>query len=490
MKATKIVCTLGPASTDPQIIKDMLAAGMNVARLNCSHGSHEEHLEKMNSFRQAAKELGLPPAILLDTKGPEIRLGTFAEGRAHLEKGQEFVLRCAGDAKAGQKAAEPLPGTAEGVSISYPQLAGQVTEGTRILVDDGKIRMKVKEVRDGDIVCEVRDAGWVSTKKGVNVPDIHLDMPFLSERDKEDLLFGIEQDVDFIAASFTRSVEDVQDIRTFLDQNGGAHIRIISKIENPEGIRNFQEILAASDGIMIARGDMGVEVDYATLPGIQKEFIDQCNRVGKPVITATQMLESMISEPMPTRAEITDVANAVFDGTSAVMLSGESASGQYPVQSVKVMTRILEQAERDLHSFAGRRVTEEFYSETIRDGHADLSTAIGHAACQAANDIGAKALLAVTQSGYTARMMARFHPDQPIIAATPSQRAARALALIRGVIPVMTEVTYEWDELSREAVEGARRLGFLSPGDRVVVSAGLPLNESGNTNMIVVETVK
>ena len=484
MKATKIVCTLGPASSDLQIMKDMLAAGMNVARLNCSHGSHEEHLAKIRTFRQAAEELGLPPAILLDTKGPEIRLGTFADGRVHLEKGQQFILYCSPDMQKLDK-----PGDSKGVYITYSGLAEQVTEGTRVLIDDGKIRMTVKEVRGSDIICEVRDAGWVSTKKGVNVPDIHLNMDFLSERDKADLLFGIEQDVDFVATSFTRSVEDVKDIRSFLDENGGQSIRIISKIENPEGIQNFKDILEASDGIMIARGDMGVEVDYATLPGIQKLFIDECNRVGKPVITATQMLESMINEPTPTRAEITDVANAVFDGTSAVMLSGESASGQYPVQSVKVMTRILRQAEKDMHTLSGRRVTEEYYAETIRDGHADLSTAIGHAACRAANDIGAKALLAITKSGYTARMMARFHPDQPIIAATPSPQAAREMALIRGVIPVMTSETYEWDQLLGEAIEGAKRLGFLETGDRVVISAGLPLNQPGNTNMIKVETV-
>ncbi|MBQ9015008.1 MAG: pyruvate kinase [Firmicutes bacterium] len=486
MKATKIVCTLGPASSGPEVMRQMLQEGMNVARLNCSHGSHEEHQSRIDTFRQVCKELDVPAAILLDTKGPEIRLGTFEEDKVWLEKGQPFVLRS--PAKAGE-----APGTKEGVSISYGGLASEVEIGTRILVDDGKIRMEVEEVRDGDILCRVRDAGFVSTKKGVNVPDVHLNMEFLSERDQADLLFGIDQEVDFVAASFVRTVEDVQQLRSFLEEHGGREIRIISKIENPEGIRNFEGILEASDGIMIARGDMGVEVDYATLPGIQKSFIDQCNRRGKPVITATQMLESMISEPTPTRAEITDVANAVFDGTSAVMLSGETAAGQYPAQTVRAMSRIVTQAQQDLlaldrgDSGLTRRGPRAY--QDYAPGEADVSTAIGHAACQAAADIGAKALIAITCSGYTARMMARFHPAQPIIAATPSPRAARQMALIRGVMPVLTRTEEDFDALVDAAVDGARQLDFLTTGDRVVISAGLPLNTPGNTNMIRVMTV-
>ncbi|MBQ9060941.1 MAG: pyruvate kinase [Firmicutes bacterium] len=479
-KATKIVCTLGPASASPEVMQQMLAEGMNVARLNCSHGSHEEHLEKIDTFRQVCAQMKVPAAVLLDTKGPEIRLGTFAENKAHLDKGQLFVLRA--PAKAGEA------GTKDGVSISYGGLAAEVEIGTRILVDDGKIRMTVEEVRDGDIICRVRDAGFVSTKKGVNVPDIHLNMEFLSDKDKADLRFGIEQDVDFIAASFVRTVDDVRDLRTFLEENGGEDIKIISKIENPEGIRNFDAILEASDGIMIARGDMGVEVDYATLPGIQKSFIKKCNHKGKPVITATQMLESMINEPTPTRAEITDVANAVFDGTSAVMLSGESAAGQYPVQTVKAMTRIVRQAEEDLRlqnqQTRGYRVYRDF-----EPGEADVSTAIGHAACQAADDVGARALVAITCSGYTARMMSRFHPDQPVIAVTPSPRAYRQMNLIRGVCPVQIRAEESFDVLVEEAVAGIRELDYLSSGDRVVISAGLPLNVPGNTNMIRVLTV-
>ena len=457
----------------------MLAAGMNVARFNFSHGSHEEHQEKMNTFRQACREMEMPAAVLLDTKGPEIRLGAFAEGKVSICKGQKFVLR----------GSDEEPGTAEGVGISYKGLAALVRPGTLILIDDGKVRMEVESVKDGDIICVSKDDGVLSTKKGVNVPDVHLEMDYLSEKDREDLLFGIENDVDYVAASFIRSVDDVNDVRRFLDWNGGKNIDIISKIENPEGIRNFDEILAASDGIMIARGDMGVEVDYATLPGIQKTFIYKCNKAGKPVITATQMLESMISEPTPTRAEITDVANAVFDGTSAVMLSGESAAGSYPVRAVEVMTRILKQAEHDLQASPHRRDIGQMHAEMVEGGTADLSTAIGHAACQAANDIGAKALIAITQSGYTAKMMARFHPQQPIIGATPSDKAYRKLALVRNVYPAMTESVYEWDQLLEEAIQASVRKGFVEAGDRIVISAGLPLNVSGNTNTIKVETV-
>ena len=468
MKSTKIVCTLGPASSDAQVMKEMLQAGMNVARVNCSHGSHEEHLGKIETFRTVCSELGIPAAVLLDTKGPEIRLGTFADGKVLLQKGQQFIMY----------GSIEVPGSAEGVGISCSALAAEVQEGTKILVDDGRIRMKVKEVRGGDIVCEVLDEGYVSTKKGVNVPDVHLPMAYLSEQDKADLLFGIRNDVDFIAASFVRNVDDVRDVRTFLDENGGSGISIISKIENPEGIREFEKILEASDGIMIARGDMGVEVDYATLPGIQKKFIRKCRQKGKPVITATQMLESMVSEPMPTRAEITDVANAVYDGTSAVMLSGESAAGKYPAQSVAIMTRILEQAEKDMQGYL------EYNPE-----EADVSTAIGHAACQAAADIDAKALIAITCSGYTARMISRFYPKQPIVAATPEPRTARQLALIRGAYPIMTKSETDFDQLTGAAVAGAKEMGFVSDGDRIIITAGLPLNTPGNTNLIKVETV-
>lgn len=479
-KATKIVCTLGPACTEAEVLRDMVAAGMNVARINCSHGTHETHLERISMYRQVCHEMDLPAAVLLDTKGPEIRLGDFGEGEVMLIKGRHFVLY--GDPN--------HPGDEEGVGITYSGLADLVGPGTRILIDDGKIRLDVESVDGGDIICQVRDSGPVSTRKGVNVPDVHLDMEFLSEKDRSDLLFAIEEDMDFVAASFVRRGEDIREIRDFLGENGGRDIQIISKIENPEGVDNFDEILELSDGIMIARGDMGVEVDFATLPGIQKRFIDKCNRVGKPVITATQMLESMVEEPTPTRAEITDVANAVFDGTSAVMLSGETASGNYPARAVEVMSRILTQAEEDLAGSPRAMAMELLHREDLEGVEVDLSTAIGHAACQMAIDIDAKAMIAITQSGYTARMMARFHPMRPIIAATPSEKVMRQMSVIRNVYPVMTGQSSELDSLLEDAMKGARQRGFVSCGDRVVISAGLPLSVAGNTNMIRVETIK
>lgn len=479
MKATKIVCTLGPACDGPEVIGEMMLAGMNVARINCSHASHEEHLERISTYRSVCDRLDMPPSVLLDTKGPEIRLGDLGDGNVMLKKGQRFTLY--GDPN--------RPGNEDGVGISYTGLAAQVEPGTRILVDDGKIRMEVESVEEGDIICVTKDAGPISTKKGVNVPDIHLDMEFLSERDRSDLLFGIENQVDFVAASFVRTGEDVRQIRDFLADNGGEAIQIISKIENPEGIENFDEILELSDGIMIARGDMGVEVDFATLPGIQKRFIDRCNLVGKPVITATQMLESMMTEPTPTRAEITDVANAVYDGTSAVMLSGESAAGRHPVEAVEAMTRILLQAECDLQDSPRVLSAREMYAESVVPGETDLSTAIGHAACQVARDIGAEAMIAITQSGYTARMMARFHPAQPVIAATPSRGIARQMALVRNVYPVITEEESDWDRLTKSAIDEALKKELIIEGDRIVISAGLPLSVSGNTNIIRVETV-
>ena len=479
MKKTKIVCTLGPSCEDPGTIKRMLEEGMDVARLNFSHGNHEEHGEKISALRKACEEVGRPAAVMLDTRGPEIRLGNFADDKVILEEGDSFTLY-----------PDPKhPGDADGVGISYADLAAQVEKGTRILIDDGKIRVDVEEVAGGDIRCRVICGGPVSTKKRINVPDIHLDMEFLSDSDENDIRFGIEQDVDFVAASFVRNAEDVDKIRRFLDDNGGASIKIISKIENTEGVEHLDEILNVSDGVMVARGDMGVEVDFAKLPGIQKMCIDRCNMAGKPVITATQMLESMISSQSPTRAEITDVANAVYDGTSAVMLSAESASGDHPVLAVEVMARILRQAEEDLVNSPRHRTMEEIYAGSVTKGSADISTAIGHAACRAAEDTGARALIALTQSGYTAEMMARFRPARPVIAATPREKTARQLTLIHNVYPILTDQTDELDRLLSDAVEAARRQGFLASGDRTVVSAGLPLNLSGNTNMIRIETV-
>ena len=336
MRKTKIVCTLGPASADPAIMREMLKSGLNVARLNFSHGTHENHKKMIEAFRTVRDELGLAAAIMLDTKGPEIRTGMFPAGKVQLKAGNHFTLY-----------AEPRDGDEEGCSVSYPALIGQLKPGYTVLIDDGHIHLQVEEADEKKAFCRITAGGIVSNRKGINIPRVAIDMPYLSETDKQDLIFGVENSVDFIAASFVRRKEDVIALRKFVDYHGGHEIKIISKIENLEGIENFQEILDHSDGIMVARGDMGVEVEYEKLPGLQKRFIRACYASGKMAITATQMLDSMMHSPMPTRAEITDVANAVFDGTSAVMLSGESAAGQYPVESVRAMARIARQAEKD-----------------------------------------------------------------------------------------------------------------------------------------------
>lgn len=483
MKSTKIVCTLGPACDDIEIIKEMLKNGMDVARLNASHGTHEEHLKRIETFRRACEEVGRTAGIMLDTKGPEVRVGDYGDEKIHLEDGQKFTLYRDYSA----------PGSRDGVGISYGSLADRVEAETAILIDDGNIRLEVEEITGEGILCRVVDGGEISTKKRINIPDVDLGMEFLSDEDRSDIAFGIEEGVDFIAASFVRSKEDVEAIRQFAESRGGGEISIISKIENLQGIDNFDEILEVSDGIMVARGDMGVEVDFARLPGIQKMCIDKCNEAGKPVITATQMLESMIDKPTPTRAEITDVANAVFDGTSAVMLSAESAAGRYPALTVDVMSRILSQAEEDLANSPRGELMWTRRREAPNSGHvaeADLSTAIGHAACQAAEDIGARALIAITWSGYTAEMMSRFRPVRPILAITPKETTARKLALAHNVYPVIIEQVDDWDLLIKNAVDSARDCGFLSSGDRVVISAGLPLNVPGNTNTLKVETVE
>lgn len=473
MKRTKIVCTLGPASNKEEVLEKMLLAGMNVARLNFSHGDHQGHRESIERFRKVRDRLGLSAAVLLDTKGPEIRLGDFENNSVILEKGQTFILTT-----------EDVLGNQERSSITYKDLPSQVKPGTSILIDDGRIALKVQETKETEIVCKAVNGGKISNRKGVNVPKTHLDLEYLSEADKSDLLFGIENDVDYVAASFVRTAQDVIDLRNFLVENGGEQIKIISKIENIEGIENFKQILAHSDGIMVARGDMGVEVNFAKLPGIQKKFIKACCQAGKLVITATQMLESMVANPTPTRAEITDVANAVFDGTSAVMLSGESAMGKYPVETVKVMSKIVTQAEKDAFEVNSYKIMD--YEMDAKD----KSNAIGHAACTTAQDLNAKAIIAVTTSGYTAEKMSKFRPFQPIVAATPKEKTFHQLALSWGVYPVRTEYADQWNMLLEQAVGGAKKMRAVKKGDTVVISAGLPLQSTGRTNLIRVETVE
>ena len=470
MRKTKIICTLGPASTNEEMLEKMLKAGMDVARVNFSHGTHEGHGKTIDLFRKVRDHLGMPAAVMLDTKGPEIRTRDFEGGKAMLKNGELFTLTT-----------ENVLGNAERVSITYANLPGELKEGDEVLIDDGKLRLKVTETTQTDIVCRVITGGQISNHKGINVPNVALSMEYLSPADKDDLLFGIEKEVDYVAASFVRRADDVIALRNFLTENGGSDIKIISKIENIEGIDNFEEILEASDGIMVARGDMGVEVNFARLPGIQKRFIKRCQQSGKTVITATQMLESMIQNPLPTRAEITDVANAVFDGTSAVMLSGETAMGAYPAEAVAAMAKIAKQAEQDDPRFLpGANVWYEMDAQ-------DTTNAVGHAACTLARDINAKAIMSITKSGYTALRMSKFRPATMLIAATPHEKTYHQMALIWGVHPLMVENLQNVDVLVYRCMEEGRKEGLLHTGDKVVISAGVPLDVTGKTNMIRVE---
>ncbi|MBQ4353644.1 MAG: pyruvate kinase [Clostridia bacterium] len=472
MLKTKIVCTLGPASDSAEMIEQMARAGMNVARLNFSHGTHEAHAEVIARIKEVREKLGVPLAILLDTKGPEIRLGTFAGGSAVLETDSLFTLETA-----------ECEGDSTHASITYAELPKQLAPGMRILLDDGAIEMTVETVTDAAVVCRITAGGVIRNGKGVNVPNVHLDMQHLSAKDKSDLLFGIEQDVDFIAASFVRTRDDIIGMRKFVDYNGGHKIKIISKIENAEGIENFDEILKYSDGIMVARGDMGVEVNFERLPGIQKRFIKKCYQAGKMVITATQMLESMIEHPTPTRAEISDVANAVFDGTSAVMLSGETAIGKHPLRAVRAMAKIAKQAEHD--AFESNAFGEIKYDID----YSDVTGALCDAACTTANDIRAKAIVTLTTTGKSARRMSKFRPHQPIVAATPRIKTFHQLALSWGVYPVLALEQDTTEKLFQHAVDCAKELDLVSPGELIVIAAGTPVATPGNTNMIKVEVV-
>ena len=472
MRRTKIVCTLGPASSRPEIMEEMLRSGMNVARFNFSHGTHEGHGKMIATFRAVRDKLGVPAAVMLDTKGPEIRTGLFAGGKVNLTAGEPFILY-----------AKERLGDEKGCCISYPALTAQLKPGDRVLLDDGRLCLQVETADAERAVCRVVTGGVLSDRKGINLPGVTVDMPYLSEADKRDLVFGVEQGVDFIAASFVRRKEDVIALRKFVDYHGGHAIKIISKIESLEGIEHFDEILQYSDGIMVARGDMGVEVEYERLPGLQKRFIRGCYAAGKMAITATQMLESMVHSPMPTRAEITDVANAVFDGTSAVMLSGESAAGEYPVEAVRAMARIAEQAERDAFAM------DVYHSLPYDAAYNDNTNAICDAACTTARDVRAKAIIAVTKYGQTARGMSKFRPLQPIIAATPVEKAFHQLSLSWGVYPVHALNQQSTDELFRHAADCARQLDLVEKGDLVVITAGVPLSVSGTTNLLKLQVV-
>ncbi len=467
MRKTKIVCTIGPASKDKETLKEMLLAGMNVARLNFSHGTHEEHRETINTFRAVRDQLELPAAVLLDTKGPEIRIKNFVNDSEVLDDGQPFTITT-----------KDVPGTKELVSVNYPDFPKEVVPGNMVLINDGKIVIKVVETTETDVVGTVVHGGVISNHKGINLPNVNLNMEYLSPQDKKDILFGIEMDVDYIAASFVRTAHDVEVIRELLDNNGGRDIKVIAKIESTQGVDNFEEILKVADGIMVARGDMGVEVAYEMLPGIQKRFIRRCVQAGKIVITATQMLESMITSPLPTRAEITDVANAVFDGTTAVMLSGETAAGQFPVEAVKTMAKIAEQAEEDNPSVSGK---DPIWHEMDA---LDVTNAVGHAACTLAQDIKAGAVMAVTKTGYTARRISKFRPVTRIIGATPYEKTFHQLALVWGVSPLMANYKYDIEVLFDHCVRRALVTQLIQEGDKVVITAGIPLDIPGNTNII------
>ena len=473
MLKTKIVCTIGPASSSEKVMTEMLKAGMNVARLNFSHGDHESHRKVIETFRRVRERMGVPAAIMLDTKGPEIRIGTFKNGRATLTSGGSFTLTT-----------RAVDGDDSIVSVTYEDLPSQLSVGDRVLIDDGRLELTVRELTDTDVICNVVTGGDLTNRKGVNVPNVHLDIPYLSDRDMADLRFGVEMDVDFVAASFVRSAEDVIAMRNYLDYYGGHSIRIIAKIENTEGIDNFEEILKHANGIMVARGDMGVEVNYERLPGLQKRFIRRCYQSGKMVITATQMLESMIHNTTPTRAEITDVANAVFDGTSAVMLSGETAMGDHPALVVKVMSKIASQAEKDAFDIGAYRAIASHQRD-----EGDATNAICDAACTTARDLHAAAILTVTRSGYTAQHLSKFRPVEPIVAATPNDKTYHQLALCWGVYPIKARYQPDTNVLVTHAIDCAKRFGYVNVGDRVVVTAG-GTDESGTTDVLKVQVVQ
>ena len=469
MRKTKIICTLGPSTDQEGVLRELVANGMNVARFNFSHGSHEEHLGRFEKLKAIREELGLPVAALLDTKGPEIRLRDFKNGTEMLEAGQTFTLTT-----------REVEGTKEICSITYKDLPQDVQPGGTIMLDDGLIKLQIQTVNDTDIVCKVLNNGKIKNKKGVNVPGVHLSMPYMSQRDRDDIIFGAQQGFDFIAASFVRTAQDVYDIRNLLNEYD-SNIRIIAKIENREGVNNIDSILSAADAVMVARGDLGVEIDFTELPGIQKSVIDRSFSFGKPIVTATQMLDSMIVNPRPTRAEISDVANAIYDGTSAIMLSGETAAGAYPVEALKTMSAIAERTEQESHS--------RFAPLTENTGKISVSDATAHAACLTAKDVNAAAIVTVTESGTTARLLSKYRPEQPIIACVMKEQVQRQLSLSWGITPLMMSLAHSTDELIEMSTALAKENGFLHNGELAVVTAGVPVGVSGTTNMIKIHMV-
>ncbi|EEB36932.1 pyruvate kinase [Anaerococcus hydrogenalis DSM 7454] len=472
LKKTKIVCTIGPASESPEVLEQLVKNGMNVARLNFSHGSHEEHLEKIKTIKKLRRKLNVPLGLMLDTKGPEIRIGRFEEKEYFLKPDDIFTITT-----------RDIIGNKDIVSVSYSGLPNDVEKGSIISVDDGLIQLEVMEIKDGtDIVCRVQNNGVISNNKGVNLPGRVTNLPAITPKDVDDIKFGIENGIDMIAASFIRKKEDIYDIRKVLEDHGGEDILILSKIESQEGVDNIDEIIEASDGIMVARGDLGVEIRTELIPLVQKEVIRKCNKAAKPVITATQMLDSMQRNPRPTRAETTDVANAIIDGTDCVMLSGETAAGKYPVEAVKTMRDICITTE------LSDDFEENIYQAEI-DRKITTTNAISKSTCTIASQLNAKAIITCTASGNTAKAVSKFRPKTNIIACTIDEKVARRLSVSWGVYPVIVEKAHETDELIERAIVGALKENYVQEGDITVLTAGIPLGVSGTSNLIKVHVI-
>ena len=471
-KKTKIVCTLGPAVDDENILRQMILEGMNIARFNMSHGSHEEHGQRLAMLKRLRTDLDVPVAALLDTKGPEIRLGDFEQKQIVLKQGQMFTLTT-----------NEILGNKESAYITYSGLPYDVTPGNRILIDDGLVEMEVESVVGDEIRCLVKNTGVISAKKGVNVPGVTLSLPFINEKDYNDLRFAVEQGFDFVAASFTRTMEDVRELKHILRELGGEKIKIIAKIENSQGVENLDDILSLADGVMVARGDMGVEIPLEEVPIIQKEIIKKVYGVGKQVITATQMLDSMIQNPRPTRAEANDVANAVYDGTSAIMLSGETASGKYPLECIRTMVRIAGRTEQEI-DYKKRFLQSNLPTE------GSITNAISKATVNAAMELDAKAIVTVTESGRTAYMISRYRPFCPVIACTSKEQTYRQLSLSWGIIPLLIEEKEELNELFEEAIQAVIKAAFVEEGDVIVLTAGVPIGTSGTTNLLKVHCIE
>ncbi|GAA0122998.1 MAG: pyruvate kinase [Clostridium argentinense] len=472
MKKTKIICTIGPTTDDKKIVKTLMQSGMNAARLNFSHGSHEEHKKRIDMVKELREELQKHIAIILDTKGPEIRTHKFSTDVVELKEGTEFTIYCG----------EEILGDETKCSVTYNNLCEDVKENDIILINDGLVALEIKSVEKNKINTIVKNTGIIGNNKGVNVPNVAINLPSLTEKDVSDLIFGIENEIDIVAASFIRKASDVLDIRNVLSKNGGEDIQIFSKIENRQGVNNIDEIIKFSDGIMVARGDLGVEIPTEEVPVVQKMIIEKCNAAGKPVITATQMLDSMIRNPRPTRAEASDVANAIFDGTDAIMLSGETANGKYPVEVVKTMAQIAITSEKYINY-------ESSLSKSQMSHIPNVSNAISLATCATAKELNASAIITATQSGHTTRQVSKYRPECPIIAVTPYEKVARSLALNWGVYAIQAEKIDSTDELMEKCAEVALEKGYVSKGDLVVMAAGVPANYVGSTNMMKVHIV-